>query len=268
VENPDLSDVMQRMRGVRASSNAYKEKRRLLQEVASWDGVPDAAQDNLSRLFVVLEAVAAEYSLDTMSIRCWTELQKELGISPCVVNGIMAEHGLPVACEVDTGSAVAMRILGAAASAPTTILDWNNNCGDDDERCILFHCGNVPRSMMAAAGRIADHAILKSAIGEGRGFGCNQGRMAAGPFTFGGLLTEDGALHAYLGEGTFTTDTIAPEFFGVAGVARIPRLPQVLLHLGERGHRHHVALTPGNVAAPVREALAKYLGYQVTAPQA
>jgi len=60
-----------------------------------------------------VEALAAEYSLHSMSIRCWTELQSGLGISPCVVNGVMAEQGLPVACEVDTGSAVMMRLLGA-----------------------------------------------------------------------------------------------------------------------------------------------------------
>lgn len=79
--------------------------------MASWEGVPEAALDNLTRLFVVLEALVAGYRLEAMSIRCWTELQKELGISPCVVNGILADAGLPVACEVDTGSAVMMRLL-------------------------------------------------------------------------------------------------------------------------------------------------------------
>ncbi len=267
VETVDLSDLMGRMRALRASSNAYKEKKNQLEKVASWAGVPEAALDNLSRLFVAMEGLAAEYSLDAMSIRCWTELQKELGISPCVVNGIMADQGLPVACEVDTGSAVMMRLLGAAADAPTAILDWNNNYGDDEERCILFHCGNAPRSMMSAPGRVTDHSILESAVGKGRGFGCNQGRLAPGAFTFGGLLAEDGELHAYLGEGSFTTDPIPADFFGVAGVARIRFLQKVLLHLGERGHRHHVALTPGAVHAPVREALGKYLGYEVTVPQ-
>ncbi len=54
----------------------------------------------------------------------------------------------------------------------------------------------------------------------------------------------------------------------MAGVARISRLQDVLLHLGTEGHRHHVALTPGNVMASAREAMAKYLGYSVTTPQA
>ena len=267
VETMDMADVMDRMRAVKPREAAYGEKRRSLDSVAAWDGVPEAARDSLARLFVVLEDIAREMSLAAMSIRCWTEIQKEMGISPCVVNGIMADQGIPVACEVDTGSAVMMRLLGAAASSATAIMDWNNNYGDDDDRCILFHCGNAPSSLMAAPGKVTDHAILQNSIGPGRGFGCNQGRLKPGAFTFGGLMSEDGRLKAYLGQGTMTADAIPGNFFGVAGVARIPRLQDVLLHLGNEGHRHHVALTPGEVMASTREAMTKYLGYDVTTPQ-
>ena len=267
VETMDMADVMDRMRALTPSAAGYAEKRRTLDGVAAWEGVPEKSRDNLTRLFVVLEGLTEEMSLAAISIRCWTEIQKEMSISPCVVNGIMADQGLPVACEVDTGSAVMMRLLGAAASAPTTIMDWNNNYGDDDDKCILFHCGNAPTSLMAGPGRITDHAILSNSIGTGKGFGCNQGRLKPGPFTFGGLMSEDGELKAYLGEGTMTADPIPGNFFGVAGVAKIDKLQDVLLHLGARGHRHHVALTPGQVMASTREAMEKYLGYEVSAPQ-
>ena len=80
-------------------------------------------------------------------------------------------------------------------------------------------------------------------------------------------MSEDGALKAYVGEGSITADPIPASFFGVAGVARIPGLQDVLLHLGREGHRHHVVFTPGQVMAPVREALVKYLGYSVSVPQ-
>jgi hypothetical protein len=53
----------------------------------------------------------------------------------------------------------------------------------------------------------------------------------------------------------------------VAGVAKIKGLQDVLLHLGREGHRHHVVITPGEVMAPLREALEKYLGYKVSVPQ-
>ena len=43
----------------------------------------------------------------------------------------------------------------------------------------------------------------------------------------------------YLGEGKFTTDPIAQDFFGCAGVAEIPNLQEALVKIGYAGHRHH-----------------------------
>ena len=144
---------------------------------------------------------------------------------------------------------------------------WNNNYGHDDDRCILFHCGPVPARMMAGRGRISDHLILANAVGEGRSYGCNVGRIAPTDFTFGSLVTDAGKLRFYLGQGRFTADPIPPEFFGCAGVAAIERLQDVLLHVGLNGYRHHVSVTPGFVQAPVREALERYLGFEVAVPQ-
>jgi len=81
------------------------------------------------------------------------------------------------------------------------------------------------------------------------------------------MVTEGGRLKFYLGQGRFTEDPIPDEFFGCAGVAEIPDLQDVLLHIGEQGHRHHVAVTPGLVMEPVREALERYLGFDVVVPQ-
>jgi L-fucose isomerase-like protein len=191
----------------------------------------------------------------------------QFGISPCLVTSDLMDHHVPAACEVDTGSAIAMHMLGLASGNPTTILDWNNNYGEDDDKCILFHCGNVPPSLMTAKGRITDHEILKNTVGEGRGFGCNSGRIAAGPFTFSNLLTEEGRIRAYVGSGRFTEDSIPREFFGCAGVAQVDRLQDVLLYLGQAGHRHHVTATPGLVEEAIIEALGTYLGFDLDVPQ-
>ena len=117
---------------------------------------------------------------------------------------------------------------------------------------------------MAGPGRIADHAILANDVGKGMGYGCNTGRIAAGDFTFGSLLTDSGRLKFYLGQGRFTGDPIPDDFFGCAGVAEIPNLQDALLTLGRQGHRHHVSVASGRVAAPLREALELYLGCDVT----
>jgi hypothetical protein len=71
----------------------------------------------------------------------------------------------------------------------------------------------------------------------------------------------------YLGEGRITPDPIPADFFGVAGVAEIENLQDVLLHVGVHGHRHHVSITPGCVQKPLAEALGHYLNFDVALPQ-
>ena len=268
VETLDLSEVFHRMGRLRPNSRAYRDKAAALKAYTSWQGVPERAFHALVRLGAVLDALVEEYRLDALALRCWTEMQSQLGISPCVLLSELNNRGIAAACEVDVGNAVAMRALSLAAGAPAACLDWNNNYGDDDDRCILFHCGPVPAAMMAGRGRVVDHAILANAVGPNCGFGCNAGRIAPGDFTFGSMRTEGGRLHFYLGQGAFTMDAIPAGFFGCAGVARIENLQHVLLHVGRAGHRHHVSVTTGRVLEPLREALAHYLRFDVALPQA
>lgn len=266
METIDLSDVFKRMESV-SVDDAYEAKKKRLVSCACWDGVPENAFDTLVRLGVVIDNIIEEYALDALAMRCWIELQQQLGVSPCVLLGDLNDRGIAAACEVDVGNAVAMRALGLASYAPAACLDWNNNYADDDDRCILFHCGPVPPSMMSARGHITDHAILSGAVGEGRGYGCNVGRIASGPFSFGSMVTDKGVPRFYLGEGCFTDDPVPRDFFGCSGVAHIERLQDVLLHVGQNGYRHHVSVTPGLVAEAVREAFERYLGFPVAVPQ-
>lgn len=264
VETVDLSDVFARARELQESDAKVQAKAARLQDYTSWNTAPKAAFDNLVRLAVAIDDVVGELAADAVSIRCWLEIQKEFGVSPCVLLSEMNDRGLPAACELDTGSAVLMYALQQASNDVAACLDWNNNYGDHPNKCILFHCGPVPQRMMACKGNVVDHAILVPVLGAGRSYGCNAGRIAPMPFTFGGLLTKAGRVNVYLGEGDITADPIPQDFFGCAGVAEIPNLQDVLQTIGSTGHRHHVAVTPGHCAAPLREALEKYLGFDVT----
>ncbi len=267
VETLDLSDVIARAKAVQPEGEAYQAKAETMKDYANWDGVPQGAIDGVTRLGVVLDEIVNEWGMDAMAIRCWTELQQELGISPCVLLGEMNDRGVPAACEVDVGSAITMHALRLASGRPSACLDWNNNYGDDENKCILFHCGSVPSTLMAEPGRITDHAILGTTLGRECTYGCNVGRMAEDDFTFGNMMTDAGKLKFYLGQGRITDDEIPEDFFGCAGVAEIEGLQDTLLHIGREGHRHHVAITPGHVLTPLREALARYLGFEVVIPQ-
>jgi len=263
----DLSDVFARMGAVELTDQAFTNKVERLRAYTCWDGVPDTALETITRLAVVLDQLIDEYGLDAIALRCWVEMQAQLGISPCVLLSELNDRNIAAACEVDVGNAVAMHALRLASDGPAVCLDWNNNYEDDDDKCILFHCGSVASSMMAGPGQITDHAILRNVVGEGRAFGCNVGRIKPGHFTLASSLTAEGKVKLYLGAGEFTSDTIPPEFFGCAGVAKIDNLQELLLYVGRNGFRHHVSIAPGNVQAAMAEAMSNYLGYDVAQPQ-
>ncbi len=263
VETVDLAGVLGRVRKVSPDSAAYRDKTAKLHAYTSFDAVPAGPMDNLVRLGVVLDNLVDEFRLDAYAIRCWEELQNELDISPCVLMGELSDRGIAGACEVDVANAVMMHAFELASDSAVTLLDWNNNYEEEDDKCILFHCGPTPASLMQEGGRVTDHLILRA----GCGFGCNVGRIKPMDFTFGSLMTFEGESRVYLGEGRITKDPIPADFFGVAGVAEIPQLQDILYFIGVNGFRHHVGLTPGRIVAPVAEALERYLGYKVALPQ-
>lgn len=264
METLDLSDVFARMNALKPGDRAVRNKAARLKGYTRWEGVPAAALDKIVRLGVILDQVIAEFRMDALALRCWVEMQKHVGISPCVLLSEINNRGIPAACEVDVGNAVTMRALSLASGNVAACLDWNNNYGDDPDKCILFHCGPVPQSMMTGPGQVTDHAILANAVGKGCAYGCNTGRIAPTPFTFGSMLTESGKLKFYLGQGRFTEDPVPADFFGCGGVAEVPNLQDALQTIGCLGHRHHTSVSPGQVLAPVKDAFTRYLGYEVT----
>jgi L-fucose isomerase-like protein len=263
VESLDLSEVFARVRGIEPGSPALRKKHERLAAYTSWTGVPRDKIDALAKLGVVLDELIEEYWLDGLALRCWIEIEKELGVSPCVLLGELNDRGTVAACELDVLNAVAMRALSLASTRPATCLDWNNNYGDAADKCILFHCGPVPQSLMTARGQVIDHPMFAKSFGAGCGFGCNVGRIAPAPISFASAKTDEGRLVFYLGEGEFTSDPIEPAFFGCAGVAAIDGLQDRLLAIGKQGFRHHVSVTVGHVATPLREAFREYLGYAI-----
>jgi L-fucose isomerase-like protein len=263
-ETFDLSEVFQRVRAVKTRSTAFAARAERFRAYTGWTGVPEEAFTTLVKLGAALDDMIREHGLDAIALRCWLEIEKELGVSPCVVLSELNDRGVPAACELDVCNAVVMYALSRASGAPATCLDWNNNYGDDPDRCILFHCGPVPQTLMTAKGRVIDHPMFAKALGAGCGYGCNVGRIAKAPMTFVSAKTQDGRLSFYLGEGRFTGERIAPDFFGCAGVAQIAGLQDKLETIGHQGYRHHVGVTTGRVAVPVREAFTRYLGFEET----
>jgi len=262
-ETLDLSEIIQRVEDFDATKDSFQTKANILKNYTNWNGVPDKSFSNLVKLGVVLHEIIEEYQLDAIAIRCWIELQKQLKVSPCVLLSELNDRGIPAACELDVTNAVTMFALSLASGEPATLMDWNNNWGEEEDKCILFHCGVIPQSLMTTKGHVVDHQLLVKALGVGCSFGCNVGRMAPNNITYSSAVTIDGKLKFYLGEGEITADEIPEGYFGGAGVVQINNLQDHLRTIGYGGYRHHVSLTPGYVKQAIEEAFTIYLGYEV-----
>lgn len=260
----DMSEVFLRFKSVDTASEPYKTKLERFRNYTGWDGAPSDAICRIAKLGVVIDDIMGDFGMDAIAFRCWMEIEKELKIAPCVLLSELNDRGIPAACETDVCNAVVMRALSLASQQPAACLDWNNNYGDEPDKCILFHCGPVPQSLMTAKGQVVDHPMFAKALGCGCGWGPNVGRIAASPMTYCSAKTETGKFSVYLGEGEITSDPISNDFFGCAGVARIPHLQNKLRLIGRLGYRHHVALTFGCYEPALKEALATYLGYDFT----
>ena len=260
VETVDLSDVfgaIERLgeRNARVTNRAKK----IRQYVAS-GGVADEYVLKMARLATVLDDIIKEKELDACAVQCWTSMEENYGVVPCTVMSMLSEGLLPSACEVDVGGAIAMLAMQLASGTPSALLDWNNNYADDPDKCILFHCSNVPRSFFEEV-KMDLQDIIGQDVGAENTFGTCVGRLKKGPLTFARVATDDltGTIAAYVGQGAFTDDAV--ESFGGYGVAHIPGLQRLLRFICYNGYEHHVAVSLSSVADVLHEAFTNYLDF-------
>ncbi len=262
VEAFDLSELFHRVSLYADNDPKVTARAEELKNYTNFDNVPPAKTATLAKVSVVIDDFISEYKLDCVTVRCWEEMQTVLGIAPCVLLGFLNNRKIVASCEIDLCSAINMYAMQLASGKPTACLDWNNNYGDHPDKVILFHCGPVASALMEEGGFVSDHKMFAKANPD-CGWGSNEGRIAANPFTYSNCKTEDGKLTVYAGEGVFTGEPIEKEFFGCGGVAQIEQLQPKLIKLGKSGFRHHTSVGIGHMKEALLEAYGTYLGYDI-----
>ncbi|NIA17114.1 MAG: fucose isomerase, partial [Planctomycetes bacterium] len=138
----------------------------------------------------------------------------------------------------------------------------NNNYGDDPDKCMMFHCGNFPKSFLRSA-KMGYQEIIAGSVGKDNTYGTMAGRVAANKTTFCRTTTDDteGIISVYTGEGEFTNDKL--DTFGCYGVLHIPNLQTLMQYICRAGFEHHVAFNLCEKADAITEALDSYMGWEV-----
>jgi L-fucose isomerase-like protein len=258
----DLSEILGKANRLTADDARVKAKLDETKAYAPSSGVPADKMVQMARLGVVLDDFVAANDLNSTAIQCWTSLQENYGCNACTAMSMMSEKLMPSACEVDVTGALSMYALSLASQLPSGLVDWNNNYGGDDNKCVLFHCGNWPKSL-APDTKIANAPILGSTLGVENTYGAMEGRTPAGPLTYARFTTDDtaGVVRGYVGHAETTSDEL--DTFGHRAVAHVPRLQELLRYICDNGFEHHVAMNASLVSDVLAEACGKYLGWSM-----
>ncbi len=262
IEPVDLYEVLGWVEQLKDSDRGVKNKLNQIKQYTATRDIPEERLLKMAKFGRVIDRWVRENELVGTAIQCWTALEEFFGIVPCTLMSMMSESLLPSACEVDITGLLAMYILQLASGTPSAILDWNNNYADDPNKCVLFHCSNLPKSFFKAQ-KMYFQEIIAGSVGKDNTYGTIVGRIKASPATFCRTTTDDvdGIIRVYVGQGNFTNDKL--DTFGGYGVMKINNFQALLEYVCKMGFEHHVAVNMSETADAVAEALGNYLGWDV-----
>jgi L-fucose isomerase-like protein len=258
----DLSEVFGWANRLADNDPKVKTKLESIRGYVTTDGVPAPAVVKMAKLGIVIDDWMALNDLDATAIQCWSSLQQNYGVNVCTLMSMMSEQLMPSACEVDITGVTSMYALTLATGKPAALVDWNNNYGDDLDKCVLFHCGNWATSFFDEV-KMANAEILATTLGTENTYGTVAGRVPAGPMSFARVTTDDqhGCIRTYVGDGQFVDDPL--DTFGSRAVIQVPKLQKLLRYVCKQGFEHHAAMAAAPSAAILAEAFETYFGWEV-----
>lgn len=163
----------------------------------------DIENDALEKIACLKAAISKkteELKCCAAAIQCWDTLQREVGIMPCALLGMLYDEGLPVACETDIHGAVSSIMLQEAAdrSSPVFFADLTMRHPQNDNAELLWHCGNFPYSL---AKEESKRHLENISIFEHHCPGAGHFQLKDGDITICRFDGDHGAYNLLIGEG-------------------------------------------------------------------
>ncbi len=267
IETLDLFELFGWVNKMKDTDAVVGAKLEAIQKYVVAKSIPPAALLKMAKFGVAVDKWMKETRLNATAIQCWTAMEEFFGVVPCTLMSMMSNMLMSSACEVDIMGTVAMYAMAQASGKPSALVDWNNNYGEDPDKGVIFHCSNLPKDIFVEKGEgapVMDYQeIIAGTVGKENTYGTVVGRVKGGGFTYLRCSTDDfaGKIMAYIGQGELTDDPL--KTFGGFGVVKIPQFQKLLRYICENGFEHHVAVNPTQIADGVKEALGKYLGWDI-----
>jgi len=105
-----------------------------------FDGATETDLRTATRLYLAAKEIVSQEGLDVIGIRCWPDLRKYYGLSPCVAFSMFMDEGVMGSCENDPLAGVGMALGYWLTGRPVFSADINTIL--EKERVLkLWHCG-------------------------------------------------------------------------------------------------------------------------------
>lgn len=224
--------------------------------------VSDEVLVKSAKLELALKDFAGSKGLSGMGVQCWTAVEEEYGISPCLAMGRLTDQGIMCACEVDILGVLTMLIQYSASMKRTVphFIDWTIKHQEDEDTFLAWHCGNAPMSLAGGPICIRGHSILDALLGEERVGGTAEMQLKPGAVTLNRLVEYEGRFKLLVARGE-----IAPSDQKLRGSwawVKVPDLDGLYRTLVEEGFVHHASLVHGDLTWEIRE-FCKFAGIEV-----
>ncbi len=191
--------------------------------------------------YLALKAQVDALGLQAVTVGCYPTLMGR----PCLAASLLADRGVPLACEGDVHGAVAMLVLSLLSGRPVHSTDWLEPLSDDT--IVFAHCGSGSFSLADRARSITLEPVRLMNRGV-----CVLFPAGTGPVTLLSINSIDGGYQIACIEGeAVATDMVFP---GNPVKIRFSRKPAELIDFVFReGTGHHWAVGYGRHAEVVRE---------------
>ncbi len=191
-------------------------------------------------IYLALRETVAQDGLDALTVGCYPYLMGRV----CIAASLLADEGIPMACEGDVNGAVGQLMLQLLSGRPTHCTDWLNPL--EDGTVIFTHCGSGSFSLAERQSDItlADVRLMDQGA-------CALFPAMPGPVTLLSLIGTGSGYQCALLEGEAVSTEMV--FRGNPVRVRFARpVSELIGWIHAEGIGHHWMIGYGHVAAAVR----------------
>jgi L-fucose isomerase-like protein len=234
----------------------------IVEEISSYadtSKIPREALLKIAKLEAVLRKIASEKKLSGLGFRCWTEIQRYYGITPCHVLARLTQSGIMSSCEVDIYGALTMLIQYEASleATPPFFIDWTIKHPTKPNVFLAWHCGNAPPALCQVKCPLLYHSIMYRDVGIESSYGTYEGRLKPGVVTISRLVEYNGEFKLFITRGRALEEE--GPFRGSWVWVEVEDLDKVYRTLIEEGFVHHASMIYGDYVEPIAN-FAKLVG--------